>query len=116
MNNDALIAVLSVFIVTVIMLIIVWCYRNNSDQNRWQCVQGISFPIRKNPNTGNVECMSKDGINCEVDKCPDTSPVCPDKPAACGCDHMRTHGTTGYSDPTHWCNICDNYFREGYYW
>lgn len=91
------------------------CYRRQQGNSAWRCIPDIPAPIRRNLSTGDIECMSNDGQNC-INKCPDTTPVCPENPVTCGCNMLRTLGTSGYTDPSHWCNKCDIYLKANRYW
>ena len=44
-----------------------WCnlLKRGSPGVAWQCVAGIDTPIRLNPNTGDVQCLSRNGRDCQ---------------------------------------------------
>jgi len=77
----------------------------------WQCMTGDGTyyaPLRKGA-SGDIECMSKDGRNCEWKQgkaaCDPVAaaPVSPMNPLACGNAHNSLYGMTGYTTPGHWC-------------
>lgn len=77
--------------------------------NTWQNVPGIGAPMRIDPETGNVQCLSYDGRQCENNS--NLSEIRHDDviPLTCGEDHEREWGGTGYDTPGHWCNTVHNY-------
>jgi len=74
----------------------------------WKCADGINVPLRRN-DAGDIECMSFDGFNCawQASKagCDNllASPPSRIQPLVCGEDHRRKWGSTGYTNPIHWC-------------
>lgn len=86
----------------------------------WQFLpqSGQSAPLRVDPISGEVQCLSFDGKNCESDwiakNGEDYSKIDQSKlkPLSCGLDHLRSHGNDGYSTPGHWCQNAYNYYAE----
>lgn len=78
-------------------------------RNNWQIVPGISCPMRIDPVSGNVQCLSYDARNCQWGTT-DLSQIRINevRPLSCGEDHKRVWGGTGYDSPTHWCNTVKN--------
>lgn len=78
----------------------------------WQCILGLTFPLRLWK--GDVQCMSVDGVRCLSEgTCSDnlqyTDPATI-VPLACGEQHRKIWGGTGYETPTHWCARGLTYF------
>ena len=76
----------------------------------WRCVPGANgpdwnAPLRKNA-AGDIECVGK-GNGCDwktpATLCNATSYTAATPGFACGANHQRLYGTTGYTDPNHWC-------------
>jgi len=92
--------------------------QDNSKIYEWQIIDGHSSPFRINAETGEVECLSYDGINCEwnyKNKYGNnmtnikTDEV---KSLQCGEDVKRKHGITGYDNTDNWCSIAYHYFAK----
>jgi len=90
----------------------------NSKIYEWQIVPGYTCPFRVNAETGEIECLSYDGINCEwnyYNKYGNnmtnikTDEV---KSLQCGADHKRHHGGSGYENVDHWCSKVYRYFAK----
>lgn len=75
----------------------------------WKCVAGVNTPIMVNPR-GDVMCMSKNGKDCMTEKSRDkcerlaARPPANLAPLACGEDHKKKWGSTGYDTKGHWCD------------
>jgi CPW-WPC domain-containing protein len=84
-----------------------------SNINNWQNIPGFGSPMRIDPETGNVQCLSYDGRNCVWNNS-DLSQIKHNdvKPLTCGSDHKRIYGSTGYDTTGHWCNTVNNYIAK----
>jgi hypothetical protein len=54
---------------------------------------------------GNPACASYDGASCLWGKTMGEIDFAKVKPLACGAQHRRLYGVTGFEDPNHWCNL-----------
>ena len=81
----------------------------NSDINNWKIIPGYGSPMRIDPVSGDVQCLSYNSRDCEwgyvqqngndLNKI-NTSNV---KPLTCGSDHKKKWGGIGYDIDNHWC-------------
>ena len=85
---------------------------------RWQCIAGIGSPMRRNAQ-GLIECYSTNNKDCTspcnasvVDKLNADGTY--SKKLTCGADHEAKWGSTGYCNPTHWCNKGTQFFNDTY--
>ena len=77
----------------------------------WQCVLNIDTPLRRNPETGDIECASTDNKNClwtggDMDACRSSIENAKNNAStafSCGQEHQEVYGDTGYDNPEHWC-------------
>lgn len=76
---------------------------------RWTCLSGISTSPISRTLTGDIQCMSLDGIHClrgrsdqECSRLIRTNPLTLN-PLVCGVAHNRIYRITGYEQPSHWC-------------
>jgi len=85
----------------------------SSNINNWQNIPGMSSPMRIDPETGNVQCLSYDGRNCQWNN-NNLSQIRHNevKPLTCGEDHKRMWGITGYDTRGHWCNTVNNFIAQ----
>lgn len=83
------------------------------DVSPWKCVGNDFIPISKNT-SGDVQCLSTDGLNCAWQKDKQSCQKIADNPPAviiplsCGKMYYSLYGTDGYSLPTHWCALNKN--------
>ena len=54
---------------------------------------------------GNPACASYDGAKCLWGKKMGEIDFSKVRPLACGAEHRRLYGVTGFEDPKHWCNL-----------
>jgi hypothetical protein len=96
-------------------------------QKKWICMSTPDnqyIPIQHNlnindPNYDQIQCLSTDATKCTWTP---NSNTCakkvieiqktPIKPLACGPMHKTIYGIDGYSDPTHWCAIAKNMYKQ----
>lgn len=81
---------------------------------KWTCQGNANTPFRINKQ-GDTECFSVNGKDCLVAhprSCEKlkASPPRHLKPLACGKEHMKTYGITGYEGSGHWCNTFRNIY------
>jgi hypothetical protein len=88
----------------------------SNPENNWKIFPRYSVPMRVEENTGDIQCLSYDGRNCDWNYVSrygdnltyiDTNRV---NPLTCGDDHKRIYGINGYSDSNHWCSNVSNLF------
>jgi len=90
-----------------------WCFKSYEFLSPWQCISGLTTPIRRNP-VGDIECMSLNHHDClwsgtcQTKLITDPNNV---RPLACGAKHKVEWGGTGYDNPTHWCTKGYEYFN-----
>ncbi|RHY21338.1 hypothetical protein DYB32_009840 [Aphanomyces invadans] len=96
-----------------------WCARayrtlvRPTAPTAWTCVPNVSTPVRVNPTTGEVECMSSNHHDClwqsSAEDCQalvDTrAPAASIDPVACGAMHQVEWGDPGYGTANHWCEL-----------
>ena len=86
----------------------------------WQYIPetGQAAPLRIDPITGEIQCLSFDGRNCDAEWISkngndfskiDTNKM---KPLSCGVEHQRIHGNDGYSVNGHWCRNAYKYYSD----
>jgi hypothetical protein len=91
---------------------------SNSKIYEWQIVDGYTCPLRINAETGEVECLSYDGKNCEWTYTKkygnNITNIKSDevKSLQCGPDHKRHWRSTGYENVDHWCSKNYRYFAK----
>lgn len=81
-------------------------FTESSLESPWRCYPGFTPPMRRNKQ-GDIECMSSDGVGCmwAGDCAPKlNTPASAVKSLACGENHKKLYGGTGYDTPTHWCS------------
>ena len=78
----------------------------------YKYVDGIPYYFLRLNNTGDIECLSLDGINCietadetELEKLLNTFMVFDNKPVVCGPSLLDIEGTIGYDLGEHRCNM-----------
>jgi CPW-WPC domain-containing protein len=82
--------------------------------HNWQIIPGLGCPMRVDPESGNVQCLSYDGRNCEWNYVSqngqDLTKIDAGRVNAlsCGDDHRRKYGSDGYSAGNHWCRTVYN--------
>jgi hypothetical protein len=54
---------------------------------------------------GNPACATYDGSNCLWGLAMGSIDFSKVKPLACGAEHRRLYGVTGFENPNHWCNL-----------
>ena len=90
----------------------------NSKIYEWQIVPGYTCPLRINAETGEVECLSYDGKNCQWNYTNkygnNVTNIKTDevKSLQCGADHTRHWGGPGYENVDHWCTKAYRYFAK----
>ena len=52
------------FVIALIIIVIVGVALYFSKKNEWKLLPNNDFLVRRNPDTGIVECLSYDGVNC----------------------------------------------------
>jgi CPW-WPC domain-containing protein len=83
-----------------------------SDINNWKIVPGYGCPMRVDPNSGDIQCLSYDGKNCELNfvqqNGSDLTKIKNDnvKPVTCRND--------GYSNSSSWCKGVYDYFAKNF--
>jgi CPW-WPC domain-containing protein len=91
-----------------------WSSLGSGNIHNWQIIPGLGCPMRVDPESGNVQCLSYNGRDCEWNYVSqngqdlskiDTSRV---NPLSCGDDHRRKYGSDGYSSGNHWCRTVYN--------
>jgi len=84
-----------------------------SNINTWQNIPGMGSPMRIDPETGNVQCLSYDGRNCQWNN-NNLSEIRHNevRPLTCGEDHRRVWGSTGYDTRGHWCNTVNSVIAQ----
>jgi len=74
-------------------------------KNKWQIIPGFGAPMRIDPESGEVQCLSYDAINCTWGNSNLSQIRINDvRPLSCGEDHRRKWGGPGYDNPGHWCS------------
>lgn len=76
----------------------------------WKCSGNVNTPVRRNE-AGDMQCLSKDGRNCQwhtsIDTChklvEEGKKGLPLSPVTCGESLKSTQGILGYDQPGHWC-------------
>jgi hypothetical protein len=90
----------------------------SNPENDWKIFPRYSVPMRVDKDSGDIQCLSYDGRNCDwnyVSKYGDnltridTNRI---NPLTCGDDNKNKHGTDGYSNPSHWCSNVRNFFNQ----
>ncbi|NBV14891.1 MAG: CPW-WPC domain-containing protein, partial [Sphingobacteriia bacterium] len=94
-----------------------WSSSGSANINSWQIIPGYGSPMRVDPETGNVQCLSYNGRDCEwgyvsnhgnnLNKI-ETNKV---NPLSCGDHHKRVWGGDGYGGG-HWCQNINNTFSK----
>merc|ERR1712038_779001 len=84
-------------------------YGCQAEGDDWSCVQwndGATPFFKLRRNNGNLECASSDGRSCiwmrTLDECERLSPT---RSLACGADHKKYWGMSGYDTAGHWCSL-----------
>ena len=81
-----------------------------SDMNTWKIVPGYTAPMRIDPESGNVQCLSYDGIDCDWNYIQqngnDLSKIKTDrvKPVTCS--------SKDYNNPNNWCKKLNDYYSQ----
>jgi len=106
-----------------------WCYKGlqrlqaavpaQELATNWQCLESAKAADGKNvpmalTTSGDAACMSLDGLNCLWDvSCNSklSTPANTIRALACGSDHNRKWGVTGYDNTNHWCSRVRETFK-----
>ena len=65
--------------------------------------------------SGDVQCFSTDGRNCQWGTSASGAAVANAAPLACGAKHKALYGIDGYSTPSHWCALNRNQIASSPY-
>ena len=82
------------------------------DINNWQVIPGYGCPMRVDPSSGEIQCLSYDGTNCELNfvqqNGSDLTKINNDKvkPVTCSND--------GYTNSSNWCKGVYDYFAKNF--
>jgi hypothetical protein len=83
----------------------------------WKCIPNITFPVRVNFNN-NAECLSFNALQCyDSYNMQDCSLLLKINftyilPLECGNKYLNLYGSTGYTEPSHWCYITALYYNK----